>query len=111
MVLPPPVTVPVNVPPTRYSREDTAVVSGAIGSWVSSLAATVSTHPSGLVTTAGSLEATTPVSGGGPGSSAGGSATAIGAVVSGTNEQAASAAKRFNMVGVPFEFVGIRRPW
>ena len=32
LVLPLPVTVPVNVPPTRYSREETAVVSGATGS-------------------------------------------------------------------------------
>ncbi len=31
-VLPPPVTVPVNVPPTRYSRDEVAVVSGATGS-------------------------------------------------------------------------------
>ena len=31
VVEPPPVTVPANVPPTRYSRDDTAVVSGATG--------------------------------------------------------------------------------
>src|SRR5574341_1296861 len=45
----------------------------------------------------GSADATTPLSGGGPGSSAGGSAKAIGAVPSGISEQAASAATRFNM--------------
>ena len=71
VVLPLPVTVPVNVPPTRYSREETAVVSGATGSWVSLLATTVSVQPSGLVTTPGSADATTPLSGGGPTSPAG----------------------------------------
>src|ERR1700712_4968844 len=94
VVLPPPVTVPENVPPTRYSREDSAVVSGATGSSVSLVAATVSTHPSGVVTTPGSEEPTIPLSGGGPGSSAGatagsmpgspGSASAMGATPMGT---------------------------
>src|SRR5690349_41220 len=65
VVEPSPDTVPVNVPPTRYSRDETAVVSGATGSWVSSLATTESTQPSGVVTTPGGADATTPVSGGG----------------------------------------------
>src|SRR4029077_15559439 len=101
-VLPLPVTVPVNVPPTRYSREEVAVVSGATGSCVSLVAATVSTQPSGLVTMPGSAEATTPLSGGGPGSPAGsigGSADAAGAeAAKGMAMQAAAIkAKRFNI--------------
>ncbi|BBZ30796.1 hypothetical protein MMAD_50910 [Mycolicibacterium madagascariense] len=108
LVLPDPVTVPVNVPPTRYSREDNAVVNGATGNSVSLVAATVNTHPSGVVTTPGGEDATTPSSGGGgPGSaagttagsgSAGGSASATGAAPIEVSMQAeASRATRFNM--------------
>ena len=102
---PPPVTVPVKVAPTMYSREEAAVVSGATGSWLSSLAETVSFQPSGVVTTPGSAEATRPLSGGGPASTAGsagggggGSADARGANATGANiKTAAKVAKRFNM--------------
>ena len=101
----------MNVPPTRYSREDTAVVRGATGSWVSLLAATVSTHPSGVVTTPGSAEATTPLSGGGPGSSAGGSAIASGAVPTAISRQEANVAKRFSMRVFRSSCTAVRRPW
>ncbi|SHV92776.1 Uncharacterised protein [Mycobacteroides abscessus subsp. abscessus] len=47
------------------------MVSGAMGSSVSSFAATVNVQPSGEVTVAGSSEATTPVSTGGPASPTG----------------------------------------
>src|ERR1700731_97117 len=103
--LPLPVTEPVNVPPTRYSREDSAVVSGGTGSWVSPFADTVNVQPSGLVTTPGSADATAPCAGGGPvlttgitGGSALGSAAASGDVSAEANKQmAARAVKRFNM--------------
>src|SRR5689334_10905132 len=45
---PPPLIFPVNVPAIRYSREDTAVVRGATGSWVSLLPTTSRCHPSGV---------------------------------------------------------------
>src|SRR5882757_6002315 len=114
-VFPPPVTVPVNVPPTRYSRDETAVVSGATGNWVSSFATTVSVHPSGLVTMPGSADGTTPLSGGGPGSSAGsigGSADARGEVAAKVRamQAAATAAKRF-IVFSRSRSAGVRRTW
>ena len=43
----------MKVPPTRYSRDETAVVRGATGSCVSLVAATVRIQPSGVVTTPG----------------------------------------------------------
>ena len=100
-----PVMFPVNVPPTIQSRDDSAVVSGATGNWVSSFAATVNVRPSWVCAMPGTSDATTPVSGGGPGSAAGatgpgsgGSAMASGAVPNGASMQtAAKVAKRFNM--------------
>src|ERR1044072_1238619 len=50
VVEPSPFTEPVNVAPTRYSRDDTAVVSGATGNCDSSAAVTVSAQPSGVLT-------------------------------------------------------------
>ena len=47
------------------AEDETAVVRGATGSCVSLVAATVRIQPSGVVTTPGSADATTPVSGGG----------------------------------------------
>jgi hypothetical protein len=83
---------------------DAAVVRGAMGSWLSLLAATVSFQPSGVVTTPGSAEATRPLSGGGPsaagsaGGGGGGSAAARGATATGANRAtAARVARRFNM--------------
>src|ERR1700754_4546915 len=72
-----------------------------MGSWVSSLATTVNTQPSGEVTTPGGADATTPLSGGGPGSSAGGCADARDADPIGISEQAATTAMRFNMFNFP----------
>ena len=58
---------PVKVAPASHSRDDSEVVSGAIGNWVSSLAATVRVRPSGVWAIPGTSDATTPVSGGGRG--------------------------------------------
>src|ERR1700736_5385479 len=98
-----PVTLPRKVPPTSQSRDDSAVVSGATGNWVSSFAEMVSVRPSWVCAMPGTSDPTTPVSGGGPASGAGtggggGSARASGAVPTGTSRQiAAKVAKRFNM--------------
>src|SRR5271157_583527 len=106
-----PVVVPVNVPPTSQSRDESAVVSGGTGSWVSLLPTTVNVRPSGVCAMPGTSEGTAPLSGGGPGGGAsgspagaaagsggGGSAIASGAVPTGTSRQtAARVAKRFNM--------------
>src|SRR6478735_6306884 len=53
LVLPPPVTFPVNVPATKYSRDVIAVVSGATGSCVSFSPTTSRCQPSGVSRTPG----------------------------------------------------------
>jgi hypothetical protein len=67
---------PLYVPPTWYSRDDTAVVSGAITRWISSLADTVCVHPSGAWVVAGGDDSTRPSS---AGTASGGGAAAVGA--------------------------------
>src|ERR1700712_2288499 len=109
-VEPEPDTLPVKVPPTRYSRDEMAVVSGATGSWLSLMPDTVTVQPSGVTSTPGGADGTAPVSGGGgpgtptgatAGSGGGGSARARGAAASGANMQtAARVAKRFNILVV-----------
>ncbi len=98
---------PVKVPATRYSRDETAVVSGATGSWVSLLPTTSICQPSGVSRIPGGPEGTAPSGGSGlvtftgaagSGGGGGGSANARGAVASGISMQAATAAKRVNMV-------------
>src|ERR1700732_3976308 len=65
-----PVTFPVKVPPTSQSRDDSAVVSGATGNWVSSFPATVNDLAFWVCAMPGTSDPTTPVSGGGPASAA-----------------------------------------
>src|SRR6476661_1346199 len=62
------------VPPTTYSRDDNAVVSGGIGPCVSSLADSLSVQPSGVCVIAGGVDSTRPSStgGGGVGAPSGG---------------------------------------
>jgi len=62
-----PVSEPLKMPPTSYSRDDMAVVSGAVVRCVSSLADSVRVHPSGVVVVAGGDDSTRPSSGGGGG--------------------------------------------
>src|SRR3954447_22346334 len=117
LVLPPPVTVPVKVPATRYSRDEMAVVNGATGSCVSLLPTTERCQPSGVSSTPGGADGTAPSGGSGlvsptgctAGSGGGGSANARGAVPTGIAMQtAASMAKRFNMVVMAPLVVGIQ---
>src|SRR5882762_1376467 len=106
LVLPPPVILPVNVPATRYSRDEIAVVNGATGSCVSLLPTTSRCQPSGVLRTPGGADGTAPSGGSGlvaftgtAGSGAGGSACARGAAPTGIAMQTvASMARRFNMV-------------
>src|SRR4029077_2741910 len=64
-VLPPPVILPMNVPATRYSRDETAVVSGATGSCVSLLPTTSRCQPSGVSRIPGGPDGTAPSGGSG----------------------------------------------
>src|SRR5882757_8452012 len=61
----PPATDPVKVPPTRYSRDVIAVVSGATGNRDSFLPDTVNFNPSGAARKPGAADAIAPVSGAG----------------------------------------------
>ena len=65
LVLPPPVILPVNVPATRYSRDEIAVVSGATGSCVSFSPTTSRCQPSGVSRTPGGPDGTAPSGGSG----------------------------------------------
>src|SRR6185312_10917493 len=108
-VLPPPVTLPVNVPSTRYSRDAIDPVSGATGSIDSFCPWTVKVHPSGVFNEPGAADGTGPwgPAGGADASSAacttgagggGCSATASGATPAGASRQtAAKVAERVNM--------------
>src|SRR5690348_4868131 len=84
------------MPPTWYSRDETAVVGGAMTRWVSSFADTVWVHPSGALVVAGGDESTLPSSTGVAASAAtasvSGSADAGGAADAHTNTQTTSAA-------------------
>jgi hypothetical protein len=103
---PDPTSEPLNVPPTTYSRDDRAVVSGALATCVSSLATSVSVHPSGVLKVWGGGETTAPSGGGGTPSGSGacatagsagvssGSATADGAVDIASSAHAATMARR-----------------
>ena len=106
----------VNVPATRYSRDEIAVVSGATGSCVSFSPTTSRCQPSGVSRTPGGPDGTAP-SGGADWSHSprdpradGGSAWARGAPTTGIATQTdASMAKRFNMVVSAPLVVGIQR--
>src|SRR5882757_4486005 len=114
LVLPLPLTVPVNVPATRYSRDEMAVVKGATGSWVSLLPTTERFQPSGVFNTPAGADGTAPSGGSGAltgtmAGSGGGSASAKGALPTVSNvETAASVARRFNMVGWRLSWVRIQ---
>src|SRR5690242_3343265 len=117
LVLPLPETFPVNVPATRYSRDEIAVVNGATGSCVSLLPLTSRCQPSGVSSTPGGPEGTAPSGGSGlvaftAGSGGGGgSACARGATVATgiATQTDASMAKRFNIVVLAPLVVGIQR--
>src|SRR3954451_7630240 len=107
LVLPPPVIFPVNVPATRYSRDEIAVVSGATGSCVSLLPATSTCQPSGVSRIPGGPDGTAPSGGSGlvaltgtAGSGGGGgSACPRGAAATGIATQTdTSMANGFNIV-------------
>src|SRR5690348_3681212 len=116
LVFPLPVIFPVNVPATRYSRDEIAVVNGATGSWVSSAPTTSRCQPSGVSRTPGGPEGTRPSGGSGlvgsigatAGSAGGGgSATARGAAATGIATHAvASMAKRLNMAAIALSSSG-----
>jgi hypothetical protein len=55
--------VALNVPLERYSREEATVVNDATGTWDSSFAPSVKVQSSGVVTMAGSPDATLPSAG------------------------------------------------
>src|ERR1700750_978188 len=57
-----PDSLPLYVPPTVYSRDDSAVVSGALANCVSSFADRVSVQPSGVWSVCGGGDTTRPSS-------------------------------------------------
>ncbi|SHV98166.1 Uncharacterised protein [Mycobacteroides abscessus subsp. abscessus] len=65
LVLPAPETAPIKLPPTMYSRDDSAVVRGATGNRDSFFPATVTVQPSGVIKFPGSAEAIAPSGPGG----------------------------------------------
>ena len=83
-----------------YSRVEIAVVNGAAGIWISSLAEIVNVVPSGAFVVAGGVEATFPSSTGGAasiGAPASAAATvAIGSGVAGSGSAEAGAAVAIN---------------